>query len=520
MSIHNTWFVPRPKRQLNVATLFDSLVAFNDVAVGKKWDRTVQLAFEDELKKRGVKKTGTLRSRAAGEGGGGARTYYSMFKQLGLVFKESVSKTEQLTWAGEDLLKGNQPFVDIMKEQIIRYQYPSNSSYKNAGAVDKRFTVHPFWFLLKLLSDGRIANYLTILEIKKIVIINAVNDMDSCVTNVVNQILAYRAGGDAALGYTLVSYGCLRFKPGKETKDSFYDIANTIVNYLDCTQLIVRSGDQLRISPLKAAEVATIVSTTPKFIKNYDIHENYQRSYGIGVRKKDTRTFAGGISSTARSIKESRISQEFISESIKTPITSITAPLVKSIADKTGIPYKEVEKYLKANYPTGNLCGFYANYHVLASSGNVGAVDFERATKELFEKVLGYEADHVGSLPKHPDVYIQSHSNKYCGIIDNKASSSYDLPNDHRNRMAYNYLPMYSHEKYPLRFFIYIAAGFGTNIDKKIQEIKDISSIDGCAVQVDYIIDIAQNYVSKSYSHADLEKIFTVNREVQLADLK
>ena len=85
--------------------------------------------------------------------------------------------------------------------------------------------------------------------------------------------------------------------------------------------------------------------------------------------------------------------------------------------------------------------------------------------------------------------------------------------------MTVEYIPLYSKEMYPLVFFMYIAGGFGSNIDKQVNEIYTLMSVEGCAIQVDYVIDIAQNYVSKGYTHNDLKRIFTVNRQVQLADL-
>ena len=141
------WFVSRQKRQLT--TVLNALVAFSDICVGKKWsgNTELQLAFEDELGKRAITEHGNLRARKAQQGGGGIRTLFKQMKDLGLVFTEDENNKCRLTLIGEELIKGKVSFVEAMRLQLQRYQYPSAASWSGSGSVDHSFKVHPFQFI-------------------------------------------------------------------------------------------------------------------------------------------------------------------------------------------------------------------------------------------------------------------------------------------------------------------------------------------------------------------------------------
>lgn len=156
--MYQHWFVSRQKRQLT--TILSALIAFSDVCVGEKWsgNHELQLKFEDELQAREITSHGKLRARKAGQGGGGIRTLFKQLKDLGLVFTEDDNGICRLTLIGEELVKGNVTFVEAMRLQLQKYQYPSAAVWSGSGSVDHRFMVHPFQFMFKLLSDVRLDN--------------------------------------------------------------------------------------------------------------------------------------------------------------------------------------------------------------------------------------------------------------------------------------------------------------------------------------------------------------------------
>ena len=132
---YSHWFVSRQKRQLT--NILPALISYSDICVGKYWpgNTKLQLAWEDELQKRNITQHGNLRARKSNEGGGGTRTLFKQMKDLGLVFLEDENKLCRLTLIAEDLIKGEITFVDAMRLQLQKYQYPMlfpfNTKYLN-----------------------------------------------------------------------------------------------------------------------------------------------------------------------------------------------------------------------------------------------------------------------------------------------------------------------------------------------------------------------------------------------------
>lgn len=508
---YNHWFVSRQKRQLT--TILSAVIAFSDVCVGNKWvgNTELQLQFEDELQRRSITGHGNLRARKTGQGGGGIRTLYKQLKDLGLVFIEDENGICRLTLIGEELVKGNVSFVDAMRLQLQKYQYPSAAVWSGSGSVDHSFKVHPFQFLFRLLRDSRLENKLTMEETYGIVIHYANSDSDTCFENVVNKILEYRESG-AVPG----------FVEDTETK-TYSNIANTFFNYISLTQYVDRGLKTLMIRDGKEQDVDKFISTYNKFVPFPELQENYQRAYGRGNAAKDLRDFSKDAVLTKKEIDSARIRKEYVLLALKTPITGITPDIVEHIVDNTGIDEKTVEHFLIKNYPHGNIDDFFVSYKELAHMGTAGARDFEVATCEMFRKIFGMTAKHVGPIGNTPDVFVESDTSNYCGIIDNKAyKNGYSISGDHRRVMEDVYIPNYKQyggtEK-RLAFFMYIAGSFKKNIDSQLKEINDDMKVNGSAMPVDIFINLAQDYAGAGYTHNDLERIFSVNREVRLSDL-
>ena len=273
---YDHWFVSRQKRQLT--TILQALVAYSDVCVGKVWDHDLQLDFEDVLGGREITEHGTLRARRAGQGGGGTRTLFKQMKDLGLVFIEEDNRKCRLTLIGEELVKGNISFVDAMRLQLQRYQYPSAAVWSGSGSVSHSFRVHPFQFMFRLLRDPRLENTLTMEEMYGIVIHKAVSDSRDVFEDVVSRIIRYRQN---------VTDG---FIVDTDTK-TYSNIANTFFNYISLTQYTDRGWKNLSIRQGKENEVDAFIEAAPSFIPNPELTENYQRRYGRGRVAMDRRNF-------------------------------------------------------------------------------------------------------------------------------------------------------------------------------------------------------------------------------------
>ena len=204
----------------------------------------------------------------------------------------------------------------------------------------------------------------------------------------------------------------------------------------------------------------------------------------------------------------------------------VTVDLIADITNSTGIEPVLVESVLQKTYPHGSIGAFMSSYFEMAFKGTEEAVEFEKATTELFKDVFGYKADHLGQTGSKsaPDILLISDSEGYQAIIDNKAYSKYSISGDHHNRMVRNYLERignYSNCSYPIGYFSYIAGGFGKQIDKQLRDISDETGVAGSGITVSNFIKMIENQTSGSrkYDHRELRQIFGLNRQILLGDI-
>lgn len=506
----NYWFISRPKRKLvSVAEVLGVAV---DISLNQDWQGQVSthLSMEEALESQGLKRVGDRRD----QGGGGARTYMAWLKSLGLVFKQNRTGQMKLTLAGEALLNGDPP-VNVLSHQVIRFQYPSSYSVGRGVNINCRFKIHPFWFLLRLLRESRLNCYITQEEIAWIVCTEAENETDECYNAVVQRILQYRESGHAIFSSDY-----------RETYTSFEglnDIANTIINWLEYTQLIYRGNGRVSILDEKIQEVEAIISRKLPFIDRPNDEEYFQRKYGLDPKhEKDTRNLSASRSITPAIIAERKIKSAFLAYSAKKPVYSIDAHVVAEISNITGFNQNLTETILLSSYPHGAVGSFMSNYFEMAFKGREDATDFEKATVEIFDRVFGFEAKHVGPVGLSPDVLVISDDAGYQGIIDNKAYSKYSITNDHHNRMVENYIKnvaRYSSSSLPLGFFSYIAGGFSSKIDAQLDGIYQETGISGSAVTVSNVIKMVEKQQQEPYTHARIKEILGLGRQVLLQDI-
>ena len=515
----NYWWVTRPKRKLN--SIPEVLSTFAEISLDQEWQgqRDAHLSLEEALEEAGLKRIGERRDQT----GGGARTYKAWVASLGLIFTQESSNQIKLTLAGEAIMAGDSP-IEVLKNQVLKYQFPSSFSLSRGVQVSSRFKIRPFRFLLRLLSESRLGFYLTEEEIAKIVITEAENEREDCYNNVVDRILQFRTYGDSCLSDDFF----IIYRPSKGEVNPSYpyrhltDIANTLVNWIEYTQLAKRNDErQLVILDDKIEEVQSILSVVPPFIDRPEQHEYFQRKFGIDPKhSKDTRNLTATKTITHKIIAVQKIKQAFITESLRAPIGKITTVIIDKITDITGIDARLVEETLLEQYPHGAIGSFMTEYFEMAFRGRDDATEFEIATVELFKTAFDFQAEHIGPIGLTPDVLVLSDQEGFIGIVDNKAYSKYTISNDHRNRMVHNYIKTYSTgQQYPLAFFSYISGGFGKNISTQIKSIVDETSVHGSAISVSNVIKLAETYHPKGYDHNKIKEVLSLDRQVLLVDL-
>lgn len=508
----NHWWVTRPKRKLN--SVPEVLSTFAELSLNQQWagQRTSHLSLEEALESAGLKRQGERRD----QGGGGARTYKAWLASLGLIFTQESTKQIKLTLAGEAIMNGDSP-LDVLKGQVLKYQFPSSFSLSRGVDVSRRFQIHPFIFLLRLLMDERI-NYLQTDEIANIIIVEAENESEKCYEHIVNRLLSYRNYGKSILAPNFDElYGV------KEGSTNLLDVANTMMNWLDYTQLTYREAGKMYAVPEHRIETQRILQEKLPLISRPEDQEYFQRKYGIDPKhKKDTRNLTNTKTITAKMVAEQQISKAYIKLSLVRPITYINAEIVNSIVMETGLKEPFVIEVLQKKYPHGSIGSFMTKYYEMAFKGRDEATEFEKATVELFRDVFDFKTQHIGPIGLTPDVLIESEEYKFAGIIDNKAYSKYSISNDHHNRMVHNYIidfKKYYNGNAQLAFFSYIAGGFSKNIDSQIRSIVDETGVDGSGINVHNMIELVKRAENRKYTHEDLKKIFSVDRQILLSDL-
>ncbi len=515
----NYWWVTRPKRKLN--SIPEVLAAFADLSLNEEWEgqRNSHLAYEEALEAAGLKRVGERRDQT----GGGARTYKAWLQSLGLIFTQESSGKIKLTLAGEAIMNGESP-VAVLTNQILKYQFPSSFSMGRGVQVAQRFKIRPFRFLLKLLLDNRIG-YLTEEEIGKLIVTEAENETDKCFEYIVDRITQFRNFNDSILDEDFFTK--YQSSKGEVNYNHPYshllDLANTLVNWLEYTQLVKREDGRVKILEEKRLEVTDIISNNPPFIDRPEQQEYFQRKYGVDLKhKKDSRDLTKSITITPRVIARQKVMQAYIAESLNRPITKITSGLVDYIVEYTGIDGKTVEEILVETYPHGSVNSFMTKYFEMAFKGRDEATEFEKATVELFKDVFGFDTKHVGPIGLTPDVLLMSDEEGYQAIIDNKAYHRYSINNDHHNRMVHNYIANvtnYGSDNKPLAFFSYIAGGFGPNIDSQISSIFDETGVRGSAITVTNIIKMVERSETEKYTHKNIKDLFSMNRQILLRDI-
>lgn len=523
MGVLNYWWVTRPKRKLD--SVPQVLGAFSVAAMGGRSDawsgsRETHIAFEEELEHEGLKRVGERRDHS----GSGGRTYAAWLYSLGLIFYQEGTGQAYTTLAGDALINGEPP-VEILTAQVLKYQFPS--AFGSKVNVSTKFKVHPFVFLIRLLIDPRIGS-LSVEEIAKCVITYGYDESKDCFEDVVQRILAFREDGDKSLPDDFLD----THKPSrgdvnlKHPYSHLLDIANTMINWMEYTQLAARNDEgQLCIIPEKKDEAEEIAKKDWPFIQMTN-PENYQRRYGLDpYHKKDTRNLMETKAVSSMQLDRQRIKSVFLAYSALQLVPEITDTVCSSVAEKAGVPYETAAKVLNKEYPHGAVGGFMANYYEMAFKGREHDTDFEKATTTVFQDVFKYNAKHLGQMGSKsaPDILLLSDpdDDQYQAIIDTKAYSAYSISGDHHNRMVHNYVKgigNYSPYTCRIGFFMYVSGGFGNQIDKQVKDEAEESGCHGSGITVMNLIKMVQNHEKQPYTHKELERIFSVDRQVQPYD--
>lgn len=521
----NTWWVTRPKRSLAAAP--GALRELANAVSGSAWrgdGQTVQRTYEQSLEASQLKANRAKRD----PNGGGPRTYVAWLKSLGLLW-EGDDKKLYLTLAGEAIVQGEDNLLEVMSRQILHYQFPSTfSTATYLSRVSDRFKVRPFVFILQLLLDPRLDGYLTQQDdVAKIAVCYGVDNSQKCVDDVVERIQALREKGDDSLDADyLESFRSGRSKEATLEKlfANLNDIANTVGNWLSHTQLVTRArGGRWTIAPGAEEAVRSTVDAmlSKKLLDDWTNEERFQRRYGLTPGKsKDTRTVQPIENVSADAVAEREIIKVYTDYATTHLVTELDDQLINTIAGQVVSDRNEVKTVLRKKFSSG-YGGFLMNYTELAQGSNKAATAFELATTEIFSKIFGFRAKHIGAQALRPDVVLYSDEEKYGAILDTKAyAGRYTLAHEQRGVM-HNYVtdyPEYRLDAGDLAFFSYVSSRFGPNVGSQLAEVSRRSNdAPGSAITAHDIVLMCQRHLrERAYTHAEIRDMFSKNQLVEL----
>jgi hypothetical protein len=513
-----TWMFPRNLRKISPWKLAQIVALLNVQINSSIWtgNQSIQDKFIKTLEGAGLKRTGVQYDPHSG----GARTYLSQLVCIGLVFKRARGEV-YLSIAGEDMAKGAPP-LPILQELLFRHQYPSVYSSNSNVKIHPSIKVKPFLFLLELI---RKAGHLTNEELV-IPVIYGHNKF--CIDVCLEKIQNIRCG--ATLESVIDSSDDL-YTPrtlNRVCNDAIADvkhIANTCKNYLEAGCLIdveIANGRQyIRVAEEYSAQITKAIEEQDEYISGWNFEESFQRKLGCWNKLKDTRLLSNSqISSAGNSI----ITANFITFAGKKPMFSNNDEFVEKMVKGFGFNRDEVEKIVNPLLP--EVRNFFdANYIDMANSRGRKAIDFEKATGDIFKDRFNFNVEHTGQKTRpdevggYSDLFLVALDEYHCAIIDTKSSASYALNAPDYRAMAYDYIPSYCElssggKNKKLEFCAYVAGGFSNSIDAKLINLKRETRIPVSAITADDLLRVCKTGLKQ----VDIRQLLSIGRKLDIND--
>lgn len=423
-------------------------------------------------------------------------------KCLGFVFEKDGKII--VTKAGKDLALGAPP-LPIMQSMLLTHQYPSAYGYLRNVRMHPQMRVKPFLFVLKLLNHPNIT-YLTNEELAVPIIFGHTND---CFDLCVKKIRELRNGSN--LSEILINKKLDLYRPRASSDNSIndiLDIANTCKNYLQACCLIsvetLNRRERIYFSDDMRPIYNNALKSENDFIE-FKSEESFQRAYGAWDRIKDTRR----IFEPERKVisgEESVILSQFYRLCGEKIISGIPNEFVDQMHLDYGFDRNLIIDTVLP-HAANSLDFFEATYLELSKAGTSKSTEFEKTTCGIFKDKLHFNARHTGQLRRpdgvgnYSDVFVIALDNQHCGIIDAKASPSYNLPATDYHAMANNYIRNYSDltngKPMELEFCMYVAGGFTGDMNQKLKCLKKETGTDCSALRAYDLLNLTKMFPLK-----------------------
>lgn len=478
------WMFPRNIRNIAPWKIYQILTVLMKCSDLDLKDGADQKYVYKMLNEAGIKGKANTRDKNPG----GMRTYYAQLGTLGLVYENSEGKF-RYTIAGQTIADEDNP-LRVLQYQLLRHQYPSAYGHGQNVCIDPRLKVKPFMFLLRLLQDDRLENYMTSQEM---IIPVIYGHNDDCYEFCVEKIQEVREkDGDVASAISDFELDLYTPRSGfGKNLGNVGDIANTAKNYLQACSLIIVNGEKIggketySFNPMYMDLYNQMLKESDDYIscKDDSESESFQRAYGRYNKVKDTRSETE-TSVDKESPEQSFIKFRYVLFANDNLFVDDEKPFYDSMGEM-GITASAVAEAV-APYKTKRRSIDENNFLEYANSGGSQAEEFEKALTNLFKSIgfsdsywIGRRKSEKNWRGNFPDVFIKKPYSDDVGFADAKASSKYSLGHDDMLKMRETYVGS-NKELAPdstLRFFIYIAGGFRGDINTSVNQLATATNI-------------------------------------------
>jgi len=514
-----SWMFPRNKRSIPPWKVSQILLTMLN-ADKNNWmeNQNKQDKFYKKLEKIGLKKEGFQRDKNSG----GARTYYSQLKQLGLVFRRKTRNYTHTfpTIAGEALINGEKP-LDVMQDMLLKLQYPSAYGKGNNVKIHPELKVKPFLFILQLLIMKDIDKLST--EELAVPIIYGHNH--DCLELCHEKIEKIKHGAEFI--DILDNPDEDTYTPRTKNRtieqriSSIMDVANTCKNHMESCLLVniekINGKHYITFNEDIQDKFEKALNNINNFIP-FDNEEQFQRRLGAWNKEKDNRHLSASTTDLEQAKNEfakNIIIQEFFKLSGNEKINEVPQHFFDKLKEKWGITESNARKTIEP-YLDKTLDIFESTFLDLSRSGNTdGALKFEKALTKIFHEEFLFDAYHTGQdssiknrRGNYSDIFLVALDDKHCGIVDAKATSHYTFPVNDYNKMVNTYVPNYKElvkkygngRKLELEFCFYVAHGFSKSVDSNLKNMSNEIGIPASAIRARTVLDLS-NKIKNSVHH-------------------
>ena len=507
---HRTmWMIPRnirkiePWKLVQIANLIYTAAPTQEI----KKQQTQDLLYE-QLAHLGVK----VSANTAGVGNsGGLRTYLAQLACLGLFWKDPADNSYAPTYAGEQLIKGEEPLT-VLRYQLLRMQYPSVYGLSHNVVVDPSLKIKPFCFLLKLMQDERLGCKLSTQDMA-VAVVYARTDADY--DQVLNKILALRAEG--FFSSIIDDVNDLRTPRRYHESDPDEDLAkgiedaltigNTFKNYLEAAQLIAKiddpehqyKSDNYEIN--SSVEVQNLVARlSQEKIEQLDPKHTaaWQQHYG---RFNQVKAVMSLSKAPRKDGFKTLVQTQFIAAVEEACYGFDLDLFVEKQAKKWAKSKDEIYSIVAPLQDKVATIERQTLMHA-ALSGGKEAIILEKGVTEIFKKLGFSDSIHIGQKKSSnrqggfPDIKISRKDAEFWGLGDTKATVNYQFPLGDTEKLA-SYYHDCDQELPPGRctYFLYIAGGFKQsqqNIASLLRSCAGKFDRPVSAVTVDALLDLVE----------------------------